>query len=115
MYRLGQGNIYIDTGQPIPVEPNASEKKLAHLAQQEAARCYRVTMPALVSYAISKGATTRSELKKSLEGYASILKKGRANFRPLFGLEESIDSALHDLAQRKIISDGDPFLVRSQK
>jgi glycerol-3-phosphate O-acyltransferase len=112
MYSLGRGNIYIDTGEPILVKANASKNELARCVQEEAARCYRVTMPALVSYAISKGATARSELKKCLEGYASILKKGHANFQPLFELEESIDSALHDLAQRKIISGGDPFLVK---
>jgi glycerol-3-phosphate O-acyltransferase len=104
MYRLGKGNIYVDTGQPIPVEPNASKRELAHLAQQEAARCYRVTMPALVCYAISKGAKTRDELQKSIETYGAVLKKTNANFHPSLELEEGLSLTLKDLTERGVIS-----------
>jgi glycerol-3-phosphate O-acyltransferase len=104
MYSLGNGNIYIDTGQPIPVEPNASKRELAHLAQQEAARCYRVTMPALVCYAISKGAKTRDELQKSIETYGAVLKKTNANFHPSLELEEGLSLTLKDLTERGVIS-----------
>jgi glycerol-3-phosphate O-acyltransferase len=106
MYSLGNGNIYIDTGQPIPVEPNASKRELAHLAQQEAARCYRVTMPALVCYAISKGAKTRDELQKSIETYGAVLKKTNANFHPSLELEEGLSLTLKDLTERGVISNG---------
>jgi glycerol-3-phosphate O-acyltransferase len=113
MYHLGKGNIYIDTGQPIPVEPNASKKELAHLAQQEAARCYRVTMPALVSYAINKGATARDELGKSVERYVSILRRSKANFQAPLNLAESVDFGLQSLAERKIISNHNGISVRA--
>jgi glycerol-3-phosphate O-acyltransferase len=112
MYSLGRGNIYIDIGQPIPVEPNSSKKELAHLAQEEAARCYRVTMPALVAYAISKGSTSRVELQKSMERYATMLKEVKANFQPYANLQESVEGALQGLAGRKIISADDSISVR---
>jgi len=104
MYSLGNGNIYIDTGQPILVEPNASKTELAQRAQEEATKCYRVTMPALVCYAVSKGATSRDELQRTLETYGLMLEKVNANFHPLFGLKEGVDVALNDLTQRRIIS-----------
>jgi hypothetical protein len=104
MYSLGKGNIYIDTGQPILVEPNASKTELAQRAQEEAAKCARVTMPALVCYAISKGSTSRDELQRAVETYRLTLEKVNANFHPLFGLKEGVDLALNDLTQRKIIS-----------
>jgi glycerol-3-phosphate O-acyltransferase len=104
MYNLGKGNIYIDTGQPILVEPNASKKELAERAQKEAAKCSRVTMPALVSYAISKGATSRDELQKSIEKYEAILKKANVNFHSSLELKESLDLTLKDLTERGIIS-----------
>ena len=104
MYRIGRGNIYIEIGDPILVEPNSSKKELAQRAQQEAARCSRITMPALVSYALSRGATSRDELQKSVKRYASILKDGKTNFHPVLGLNESIDLVLKDLAEQKIIS-----------
>jgi hypothetical protein len=112
MYSLGKGNIYIDTGQPIPVEPNASKKELAQRAQEEAARCYRITIPALVSYAISKGSTSRDELQKSVERYAAILKEANTNFHLPLGLKESIDEALNDLMQRRIISNSNAISVK---
>ncbi len=104
MYRLGKGSIFIDTGQPILVEPNASEKELACLAQLEAARCYRVTMPALISYAISRGSTSRETLQKSVGRYAELLMEANTHFEHSPNLGESIEKALHDLEQRKIIS-----------
>jgi glycerol-3-phosphate O-acyltransferase len=113
MYSLGKGKIYIDTGKPIPVEPNASKKELANLAQQEAARCYRVTIPALVSHAISNGATSRDDLQKSMERYAVMLNQSNANFQPPANLRESIDGALHGLEQRKIISNHKGISVRA--
>jgi glycerol-3-phosphate O-acyltransferase len=113
LYSLGKGNIYIDTGKPIPVEPDASKKELAHLAQQEAARCYRVTMPALVSYAINKGATARDELGKSVERYVSILRRSKANFQAPLNLAESVDFGLQSLAERKIISNHNGISVRA--
>jgi glycerol-3-phosphate O-acyltransferase len=113
MYRLGKGNIYIDAGQPILVEPHVSKKELAHLAQQEAARCYRVTMPALVSYAISKGATSREELHKFVERYSELLKEANTNFEPSANLKESIEGALHGLEQRKIISNHKGISVKA--
>ena len=61
--RLGKGEIYIDVGNPIGVEPNSSKKKLAQRAPREAARCSRVTMPAWVCCAISKEATLRDALQ----------------------------------------------------
>ena len=97
LYSLGQGNIYIDTGKPIPVEPNASKKALAQRAQEEAARCYRVTMPALVSYAIHKGGTSREQLQKSVERYSEMLKAANINFQPSTNLKESIEGALRGL------------------
>jgi glycerol-3-phosphate O-acyltransferase len=112
MYSLGKGNIYIDTGQPIPVEPNASKKELAQRAQEEAARCYRITIPALVSYAISKGSTSRDELQKSVERYAAILKEANTNFHLPLGLKESVDEALNHLMQRRIISNSNAISVK---
>jgi radical SAM superfamily enzyme YgiQ (UPF0313 family)/1-acyl-sn-glycerol-3-phosphate acyltransferase len=112
IFRLGKGNIYIDIGRPIFVEPNASKQELAQRAQQEAARCSRITMLALVCYAIGKGATTNDELQKSVQGYASILKEAEANFQPSSGLRGGVEAALQDLAQRKIISNNDGILVR---
>jgi hypothetical protein len=112
MYRLGYGNIYIDTGRPILVEPNASEKELAHLAQQEAARCYRVTMPALVSYAMHKGATSGDQLQKSVERYSEILKAANINFQPSTNLKEGIEGALDGLVRRKIISNHGAISVK---
>jgi glycerol-3-phosphate O-acyltransferase len=112
MYSLGRGNIYIEIGEPILVEPNTSKKELAQLAQKEAARCSRITMPALVSYAISRGAISRDELQKSVERYASMLKDGNANFHPVLGLSESIEMALKDLADQKIISNRSGISVK---
>lgn len=112
MYSLGRGNIYIETGEPILVEPNASKKELAQNVQEEASRCSRITMPALVSYAISRGATSRDELQKSVGRYASMLKDGNANFHPVMGLNESIDLALKDLAEQKIISNRNGISVK---
>lgn len=112
MYRLGNGNIYIDTGDPIPVEPNASKKELAKRVQEEAARCYRVTMPALVAYAISKGSTSRDELQKSVERYSEILKAANINFQPSTNLKESLEDALYGLTRRKIISSHDALSVK---
>jgi glycerol-3-phosphate O-acyltransferase len=112
MYRLGNGNIYIDTGDPIPVEPNISKKELAQRVQEQTARCYRVTMPALVSYAISRGVNTKNELKKSVERYAMELREAKANFHTTLGLEESVEVALQDLALRKIISNGKSISVK---
>jgi glycerol-3-phosphate O-acyltransferase len=112
MYCLGNGNIYIDMGQPILVKPNASKKDLAQRAQEEAARCYRVTMPALVCYAISKGATSRDGLQKSVDKYAAMLKDMNVNFHPVLGLNESIDIALQSLAERKIMSNHDAISVK---
>ena len=94
LYNLGRGNIYIDIGQPILVEPNASKKELAESAYTAAAKSYRITMPALVSYAISRGATTKDELKKSVERYAMILKETKANFHTTLGLDKSVEVAL---------------------
>jgi glycerol-3-phosphate O-acyltransferase len=113
LYSLGKGNIYIDTGQPIPVEPNASKKELARLAQQEAARCYRITMPALVSYAISKGSTSREALQKFLERCSELLMEANTHFEHSANLKESIEGALHDLEQRKIISNHKGISVRA--
>jgi radical SAM superfamily enzyme YgiQ (UPF0313 family) len=112
IYRLGKGNIYIDIGRPISVEPNDSKKELAQRAQQEAARCSRITMPALVCYAIRKGATTKDELQKLVGRYASILKEAEANFQPSSELHGSVEAALQDLAQRKIISNNEGILVK---
>jgi len=112
IYSLGKGNIYIDIGQPIFVEPNTSKKELAQRAQQEAARCSRITMPAMVCYAIGKGATTKEGLQKSVERYASILKEAEANFQPSSGLHGCVEEALQDLAQRKIISNHGGILVK---
>jgi len=112
MYLLGRGNIYIDTGQPIPVEPKASKKELALRAQEGAARCYRVTMPALVCYAISKGASQRGELDSSLEKYIRLLNEKGANFHPPLALNQSTDEALEELAQRKVISYRNGISVR---
>jgi hypothetical protein len=115
MYSLGKGKVYIDTGQPILVEPGASKKELAQLAQEEAARCYRVTMPALVAYAINKGVTSRDDLQKSVERYGTMLKEVNANFQPPANLRESIEGALESLAQRKIISNHQRISVRAPK
>jgi hypothetical protein len=104
MYRLGKGNIYIDIGQPILVEPNASKKELAQRAQEGAARGSRITMPALVSYVISKGATSKDGLQKSAEHYTSMLRKANANFSMSLGLKEGIEWALGDLTEKRIIS-----------
>jgi hypothetical protein len=118
MYRLGKGNIYIDIGQPFLVEPNSSKKELSQRAQKEAARCSRITMPALVCYAISKGPTSRDELQKSVEKYAEMLKEANANFQPVSEPKESIDLALKDLAEKKIISNRNgisvkkPYIIR---
>jgi hypothetical protein len=112
MYRLGNGNIYIDTGRAIPVEPNASKRVLAQLAQEEAARCYRVTMPALVAYAISKGSTSRDELQKSVERYSEILRAANINFQPSTNLKKDLEDALYGLTQRKIISNYGAISVR---
>ena len=113
MYSLGKGNIYIDTSEPILVEPSASKKELAERVQKEAARCSRITMPALVSYAISRGATSRDELQKSVERYVAMLKEANANFRPSSNLKESVDAALQGLAQRKTISNRKRISVRA--
>jgi hypothetical protein len=115
MYSLGKGNIYIDTGQPILVEANASKTELAQRAQEEAARCYRVTIPALVSYAISRGVDTKDELKKSVERYATELREAKANFHTTLGLEESVEVALQDLALRKTISNGKSISVKRRE
>jgi len=104
MFNLGKGNIYIDMGQPILVEPNNSKKELAQGAQAEATKCYRVTMPALVSYGIAKGIITLDELQKSIKRYASILKEVNVNFNPSEDLEEDVNLALQDLAYRNILS-----------
>ena len=112
LYSLGQGNIYIDTGGPIPVEPNASKKELAQRAQEEAARCYRVTMPALVCYSINEGAISRDQLQRSVERYSEMLKAASINFQPCSNLKESIEGALQGLAQRKIISNHGAISVR---
>jgi len=113
MYGLGKGNIYIDTGQPILVEPEASKKELAHLAQQEAARCYRVTMPALVSYAISKGSTSREALQEFVERYSELLMKANIHFEHSVNLKEGIEGALHGLEQRRIISNHKGISVKA--
>ena len=113
MYGLGKGNIYINTGQPILVEPYASKKELAHLAQQEAARCYRVTMPALVSYAISKGSTSREALQKFVERYSELLMKANTHFEQSANLKESIEGALRGLEQRRIISNHKGISVKA--
>jgi hypothetical protein len=112
MYGLGRGNIYIEIGEPILVEPNSSKKELAQLAQKEAARCSRITMPALISYAISRGATSRDKLQKSVGRYASMLKDGNANFHPVLGLNESTEMALKDLADQKVISNRNGISVK---
>jgi glycerol-3-phosphate O-acyltransferase len=112
MYRLGNGNIYIDTGDPIPVEPNTSKKELAQRVQEETARCYRVTMPALVSYAIHKGATSGDQLQKSVERYSEILKAANINFQPSTNLKEGIEGALDGLVRRKIISNHGAISVK---
>jgi len=112
MYHLGNGNIYIDTGKPISVEPDTSKKELAQRVQEETARCYRVTMLALVAYAISKGSTSRDELQKSVERYSEILKAGHINFQPPPSLKESIEGALRGLAGRKIISNHGSISVK---
>jgi glycerol-3-phosphate O-acyltransferase len=113
LYTLGKGNIYIDIGEPIRVEANASKKELAQRAQEEAARCYRITIPALVSYAISKGSTSRDELQKSVERYSTMLKEANINFQPSSSLEESVNVALQGLSQRKIISNHKEISVRA--
>ena len=113
MYGLGRGKIYIETGKPILVEPNVSKNELARRVQEEASRCSRITMPALVSYALSRGATSRDELQKSVERYAAMLKEANANFQPSSNLEESVDVALQGLAQRNIISNHKRISVRA--
>ena len=113
LYSLGRGNIYIDTGQPILVEPSASKKELAYVAQKEAARCYRVTMPALVSYAISKGATSREALQKFVEKSSQLLMEANLHFEHSANLKESIEGALHDLEERKIISNHKGISVKA--
>jgi glycerol-3-phosphate O-acyltransferase len=112
MYSLGRGNIYIEIGEPILVKPNSSKKELAQLAQKEAARCSRITMPALVSYAISRGATSRDELQKSVGRYASMLKDRNVNFHPALGLNKSIDHTLETLTEQKIISNRNGISVK---
>lgn len=112
MYSLGKGNIYIDTGEPILVKANASKKELAQRAQEEAARCYRVTMPALVSYAINKGATSRDQLQKSVERYSEMLKAANINCQPCSNLKEGIEGALDGLARRKVISNHGAISVK---
>jgi len=115
MYRLGKGNIYIDIGQPFLVEPHLSKKELAQRAQEEAARCSRITMPALVSYVISKGATKKNELQLSMERYVALLNRKNINFHLSMGPEESIDKSLHDLEERKIISCHNDISVKNQQ
>jgi hypothetical protein len=61
-------------------------------------------MPALVSYAINKGATSRDQLQKSVESYSEILKDANINCQPCSNLKENIEGTLHGLTQRKIIS-----------
>ena len=112
MYSLGKGNIYIDTGQPILVEPNASKTELAQRAQEKAAKCARVTMPALVCYAISKGSTSRDELQKSVERYSTMLKEASANFQSSSNLRESVGVALQAMAERKIISNHNRISIK---
>lgn len=115
MYRLGKGNIYIDIGEPFLVEPDSSKRELAQRVQEEAARCYRITMPALVSYAISKGATNKNELKRSIERFIALLDGKNINFGLCMGPEESVDKTLHDLEERKIISYHKDISVKNQQ
>jgi hypothetical protein len=61
-------------------------------------------MPALVCYAISKGAKTRDELQNSIETYGAVLKKANANFHPSLELEEGLSLTLKDLTERGVIS-----------
>jgi glycerol-3-phosphate O-acyltransferase len=112
MYSLGKGNIYIDTGEPILVKANASKNELAQWAQEGASKCYRITMPALVSYAIGRGVNTKNELKKLVERYATELREAKANFHTTLRLEENIELALKDLELRKIISNGKSISVK---
>ena len=115
MYRLGKGNIYIDIGQPFLVEPHSPKKELAQRVQKEAARCYRITMPALVCYAISKGATQKNELKRSLERYVALFNRKDINVCLPGESEESIDQTLHDLAKRKVILNHNEISVKNQE
>jgi hypothetical protein len=115
MYRLGKGNIYIDIGQPFLVEPHSSKKELAQRVQKEAARCYRITMPALVCYAISKGVTQKNELKRFLERYAALLNGKNMNVCIPKEPEESIDETLRHLEERKVISNHNEISVKNQE
>ena len=105
MYGLGKGNIYVDIGKPILVEPNVSKKELALRAHEEAARCSRITMPALVCYAISQGRATRNEIEDAAQKLSEVLGRKEVNFDPGADLKKSIELALNGLVGRKIVSD----------
>lgn len=106
MYDLGKGNVYIDVGEPIPVAPTVSKKDLARQAQEEAYRCSRITMPALVCYAVNHGAATRDEVKQSIQRLSEVLARKKLNFQYGPDWKANIDLALDGLVERKIISNG---------
>jgi len=106
MYGLGRGNVYIDVGEPILVDPATPKKELAGRAQKEAARCSRVTMPALVCYAINQGAGTRDEIKESIEKLNEVLVRKKLNFQNSPDWKATTDLALDGLVERKIVSNG---------
>ncbi len=111
VYRLGQGDIYIDLGRPIRVDPNVSKKKLASEAYQEAVKSYRVTMPALISYFIHHGITNQTDLTSAAEIAAVKLSASNVNFRFLGDVKNAASQAIADMDNRGLITDSQNLIV----
>jgi hypothetical protein len=112
VYRLGQGDIYIDLGRPIRVDPSVSKKELARGAFEEAARSYRVTMPALVSYFINQGITDKTELAQRVENASAKLQSSAVNFQVPEDIRKAFSETLNEMTQRGLLKNGQPLLIR---
>ena len=111
VYRLGQGDIYIDLGRPIRVDPSTSKKELASETYQESLKSYRVTMPALISYFMQKGITNQSDLTSAVEIAAAKLSASSINFQILGDAKKAVSQAITDMAKRGLIAGSQDLVV----
>ena len=111
VYNLGQGNIYIDFGRPIRVDPTVSKKELSQRAFEEAVQSYRVTMPALISYFIHQGITNQSDLTSAVEIGAAKLSASKINFQMLSDVKNAVSQAITDMTKRGLIAGSTDLMV----
>jgi glycerol-3-phosphate O-acyltransferase len=112
-YRRGGGDIYIDLGRPIRVDPSVSRKELALNAFQEATSIYRVTLPALVAYLINKGFTNKTELAKKVNTACDKLPSSGINFHVPENIQEDLSDALDGMSRRGLVINRDNLIIRN--